>query len=142
MHVDFYININLSWIAYWLLCSFKNSIWRLFSFFAINIFYISHLGNMVNVQYLTWISFFFFILFFFFEGLAVLNQPRNSEIWCCRFGIYLKNSCNLALLYWEPCKYIDEYLFLLPPYTLPSPVQHNLCHHEIPELIASLTFPD
>lgn len=71
MHVDFYININLSWIAYWLLCSFKNSIWRLFSFFAINIFYISHLGNMVNVQYLTWIS-------FFFEGLAVLNQIVKS----------------------------------------------------------------
>lgn len=132
MHVDFYININLSWIAYWLLCSFKNSIWRLFSFFAINIFYISHLGNMVNVQYLTWISFFFHS--FFFWGVGSIKP--NSEIWCCRFGIYLKNSCNLALLYWEPCKYIDEYLFLLPPYTLPSPVQHNLCHHEIPELIA------
>lgn len=77
---------------------------------------------MVNVQYLTRIS-------LFFEGLAVLSQIVKSGAADLEF--YLKNSCNSAPLYQEPCKFIDEFLAVSSPpsYTLPSQVQHNLCHH-------------
>lgn len=70
---------------------------------------------MVNVQYLTRIS-------LFFEGLAVLSQIVKSGAADLEF--YLKNSCNSAPLYQEPCKFIDENLFL-PHHPTPFPPKSN-----------------